>query len=250
MESEALSELFGADPGEFVTIRDRLAKTLRAQGDREEATAVRALRRPTVAAWALNQVARRHPSVVESLLAAVEQARAAQDEVLAGGDRATLRTALSDRRQALHDVTDQVRAIVEQSGRPPESTARDVEMALQGPLGEAFIERLRRGELSDLDTGGAEDADELSALLSASVREPTSPPAVDADEVRRRQRADEVARLEAAVGEAASRLADAEHVLADREQAVRDAQQRRDEARRAHDHAVSALERAQVELDG
>src|SRR5438067_4091981 len=155
-------ELYEIDPREFVAARDRLAKERRAAGDREGATAIRALRRPSVSAWALNQVARHHADAIGELVAAVEQVRTAQDQVLAGDDRDLLRDALARRRRALHVVTERARAVVEQSGRSGDAAIRDIETALQAPPTPAFVEGLRHGELTDLETSG--DDDQLSAL--------------------------------------------------------------------------------------
>ncbi len=51
------AELYGGAPADFVARRDELAKQARADGDRELATAIKALRRPTVGAWYLNLAA-------------------------------------------------------------------------------------------------------------------------------------------------------------------------------------------------
>ena len=51
-------------PAEFVAARNALAKKLKADGHRDEAAAVAALRRPTVPDWALNSVALQEPDVV------------------------------------------------------------------------------------------------------------------------------------------------------------------------------------------
>ena len=53
------------------------------------AAEVAKLRRPTPAAWAVNQLARRHRAEVEELVRLGEVLRAAQDEALAGGEPAT-----------------------------------------------------------------------------------------------------------------------------------------------------------------
>lgn len=51
-------ELYGGDPSGFVSLRDARAKEARASGDRELATAIKALRRPSVSAWYVNAAAR------------------------------------------------------------------------------------------------------------------------------------------------------------------------------------------------
>jgi hypothetical protein len=241
MEPEAL---FEEDPKTFVAARDQLAKELRAAGLRDDAAEVRALRRPSVSAWALNQVARRDGSTIDQLLASMERARGAQDEVLAGAEREILRDAMTERRQALHAVVEAARAVIEESGRPPDATTRDIESALQGSLTPAFTDALRRGVLIDLDAGGGDD-DSLSALLSASVPASTAPSTAAADAARRQQREADVARVRAEVHEAATLVANAASTLADRERELHDARQALEDARRAHERAVAALERVQ-----
>ena len=65
---QAAEELYGLPPGEFTRARDARVKELRTEGDREAADAVKGLRKPTVAAWALNQLARRNRRDVDLLL--------------------------------------------------------------------------------------------------------------------------------------------------------------------------------------
>jgi hypothetical protein len=84
---EAADELYGAALDEFVPERARLAKELRAAGSRDDADAVAKLRKPTLPAWALNQLARRNRREVDLLLDAGHRLREAQAGVLRGGDR-------------------------------------------------------------------------------------------------------------------------------------------------------------------
>ena len=55
---DAVDRLYGLPREEFIGERDALAKELRAGGRRDEAAAVKALGKPTVAAWAANQAVR------------------------------------------------------------------------------------------------------------------------------------------------------------------------------------------------
>ena len=81
---DATEELYGVDPNEFVAARNDLAKRLRKEGNRELAAEVAKLRRRRPAAWAVNQLARRHRDEVEELVRLGEALRAAQDEALSG----------------------------------------------------------------------------------------------------------------------------------------------------------------------
>lgn len=69
---------------EFVRARSARGKELIAEGDREGAAAVRALRKPSAAAWALDRLAAEQPALVEEIIAAAERAADTQHEVLSG----------------------------------------------------------------------------------------------------------------------------------------------------------------------
>ena len=68
-----IDRLYGLPLDEFVAGRGALAKSLRSEGKREEAERVKALRKPTAGAWALNQALRRRRSELADLLAAGER---------------------------------------------------------------------------------------------------------------------------------------------------------------------------------
>ena len=64
-----IDRLYGVPLDEFVAERDQLAKRLNKDGDREAGARVKALRKPTVGAWALNQAVRRRRKETAALLA-------------------------------------------------------------------------------------------------------------------------------------------------------------------------------------
>jgi hypothetical protein len=80
---EALDELYGAPLADFVATRKRLAKEL----DGDEAKAFAKLRKPSTAAWVLNQLARHNRREVDLLLDAGHRLRQAQAGVLRGEER-------------------------------------------------------------------------------------------------------------------------------------------------------------------
>ena len=73
-------ELYDLPLAEFTKARTALEKKLRGDGKRDEAAEVKALRKPTAPAWALNQVARGRPKDVKKLLDASRAVGAAQDD--------------------------------------------------------------------------------------------------------------------------------------------------------------------------
>jgi len=95
-------ELYGLPDDEFTPARDALAKRLRGEKRREEADAVKALRRPSVAAAAINRAVREHGA--DDVLAAGEALREAHAALLAGkGDAAAVRDATAREREAVRD---------------------------------------------------------------------------------------------------------------------------------------------------
>jgi hypothetical protein len=97
-------ELYGLPDAEFTPARDALAKRLRAEKRREDADAVKALRRPSVAAGAINRAVREHGA--DEVLAAGEALRAAHEALLSGGgDAARVREAMARERDAVRDFT-------------------------------------------------------------------------------------------------------------------------------------------------
>ncbi len=116
----AFAELYGAAPTEFLATRKRLATGLRAAGEADAAKELAAARRPTNAAWALNQLVRRHPMLVERFVLRSRELQQAQDRALSGKPD-ELRDATRAQRDALaaatqaatdilgHDVTEAYR---------------------------------------------------------------------------------------------------------------------------------------------
>jgi hypothetical protein len=92
-------DLYRLDPSEFVAARDSLARRLRADGQRDDAARVAKLRRPSAAAWALNQAAREHPDLLDTALRAGRELRDATEAAL-GGDASGLRAASAAERAA------------------------------------------------------------------------------------------------------------------------------------------------------
>ena len=114
---QAADELYGLPLGEFTGARDERAKALRKEGDREAADAVKALRKPTVAAWALNQLARRRREDLDRLLEAGRELRAAQDQLLEGGDRAAFTRAAAAERELVAELAAAATALAADEGQ-------------------------------------------------------------------------------------------------------------------------------------
>lgn len=77
--ASAVAQLYGAAPEAFTERRAELAAAARSAGDRAAAKAIGALRRPTRAAWVVNQLARTDPSAPGKLAELAGALRAAQE---------------------------------------------------------------------------------------------------------------------------------------------------------------------------
>jgi hypothetical protein len=98
------ADLYGLPLEEFTKERDALAKELRQGGDKEAADEVKALRKPPVSAWTVNQLARRHPQEMRALVKAGEGLRKAQRSAVGGGGPDALRDATRAHRDRLDDL--------------------------------------------------------------------------------------------------------------------------------------------------
>jgi hypothetical protein len=106
-----LDALYALTPEEFVAGRNDLAARLRRAHQTDAAESVRALRRPTVAVWAVNRLARAHPDLVAELVEAGARLRTVQQHALAGrGSQADVAEATERERDALRALVATARA--------------------------------------------------------------------------------------------------------------------------------------------
>ncbi|MEA2456808.1 MAG: hypothetical protein QOI45_3070, partial [Thermoleophilaceae bacterium] len=141
-----VDRLYGLPLDEFVHERDELARNLNRAGDREAGGRVKALRKPTVGAWALNQAVRRRRAETEALLATGERLREAHEQLLAGGDQATLREAMDQERGLTSALADCAEAIASETGKSGPALRDRVRSTLHAAaVDEEAREELARG---------------------------------------------------------------------------------------------------------
>ncbi|MCD0448958.1 hypothetical protein LO762_07110 [Actinocorallia sp. API 0066] len=132
--NEAAEELYRVAPGEFVQTRRRLAEAAKAAGDAATAQQIKALRRPTVSAWAVNLLVRERPPLAGELLSLGERLREAWAK---GGDTAEFdraRTPLVDK------AVRAAESLVEEAGRPlGDQARREVEETLYAAVADADV---------------------------------------------------------------------------------------------------------------
>src|SRR5690349_12233997 len=97
-----VDELYTLPLDRFVAERDVLVRSLRAESRRAEAAAVGALHKPSVVAWAVNQVVRSQGAATTALWEAGDAVLGTQAAVVAGdATGAELRAAIEAERRAL-----------------------------------------------------------------------------------------------------------------------------------------------------
>jgi hypothetical protein len=182
-----LDALYREPPSAFVAGRDRLAKDLREAGDRDRASRIKALRRPSAAAWVINGAALSQPEVVEEFAEASRRLGEVQGRALEGrADAATeWRDAAARERQASAAVIEAGSALAREAGE--KVSAKALESAtgtLQAAAGDAELrDRVMRGRLER----------EVSA---PTLGLPAGPPVRRADRGSSRRRQADLARRE------------------------------------------------------
>jgi hypothetical protein len=243
---QAVRELYRLPPGEFTGARNARVKELRKQGDREAAEAVKALRKPTVAAWALNQLARTRSKDLERLIAAGEELRSAQEELLGGGDRSAFQEAAAAERELVADLSADATTLASEAGERGGGLREKVAETLHAAaLDEEAAEELRTGRLTrEREAIGGFGAPGGGPAPTPSKRQAKPKPkkspsraksaaAADGDDAERRQRL------------AAART-DERHAQRELEAAAKAVEHAQERADAAKTHADEAAQRAKT----
>ncbi len=174
LEAE-LDRLYALPASEFVAARNALSKRLRLAGDRDTAARVKKLSRPSVTAWAVNQLAFRAAAELEGLRAAGEKVRAAH---LAGPKEQ--QAAASARRDAIAALRVIAEVALQEAGVAPNRGHRQrISQTLEVLSSQgAEAGAARAGRLStDLEPAGFDAlGGDLAAALAASQKTRPSKP--------------------------------------------------------------------------
>jgi hypothetical protein len=230
----AIGALYQAPLEDFVGRRDALAKQLRAEKRRDDAAVVKALRKPSRMAWALDGIGHEDPESIERLALAIGEAQTGAD----------LRTAVEVVKEAVRTVAAAGARVAVRGGYPIEPTA--LATAIHAIIGDenAFAE-FRAGRLVDVPEGGGLN------LLFALAASPPSPKKTSAPAPSVAPAPIEPVKPDPRVELAAAARAElrrAEQVLGEmREQSKRAVESLRD-ARARLDAAERALVQAQSEV--
>jgi hypothetical protein len=169
------ADLYGLPFEEFTKARDALAKEARQAGNREAADEIKALRKPPVSAWAVNQLARRHPQELKALVKAGEGLRKAQRAAVGGGGPDALRDATRVHRERLDELTSIARHDL---GAESATLQRVVQNLRTASVDKEASKALLAGTLTgDVEQSGFGQL--LSAVPAGGFRKPRAKPKAD-----------------------------------------------------------------------
>ena len=269
-----VDELFKLPLGEFIAARDALAKRLKQNGRPDDAALVKALAKPPVSAWAVNQLYWNHRAAFEELLAAGQRFHKAQTSG-AAAKVANMRGSLEARRAALAELSDLASSVLSDAGHSPSpDTIRRITTTLEAISAYASLsDGPTLGRLSqDVDPPGFESLSAFvpgalkgAAVSSKSTATTSRQKTPAAGEVRQLEatRQARIAAAKAAVQaakksfanararaqglEAAQKKANADTKQAEKQ--LRDAEERLKNARLASDAAVRRSQSVAVEVE-
>lgn len=262
---DVAEELYDLPPGDFVAARNARAKALRTSGERNVATRVAKLARPSTGAWASNLLARQRPGEIDRLLTLGDALRDAQTDL----DPDALRSLAVQRRTVVAALAKEAAQLAERSGSAlgPAALA-ELEQTLQAALSDAAAaEAVRSGRLVRALSGtGFEEVDLADAVAVPQPRDgasrprtrgteaarasqsPPQQPREGGNDERERRRERERAELAEAVGAAERTESKTKSTLRDAEDALWATSARRDRTRLQVSQLQSELARAETAL--
>ena len=259
--------LLSVAPEEFVTARTARVKELRSAGNRELATALGKLRKPSRGVWVAGEVARRDPDLAAEVVAAAQDAEDAMSGATSEAGPPDLRTALEALRAAVGRAASAGAAVDRATDRPA------VELALREILSDQTARRAWAGGwLLHMPSESAAPPDELAprrarreaeraasagktagSAEASRTREPEE--AAETAAERRARKAEEAARLaarrerEKALRRAEKALADAGDLLARADAAHDDATAEQEDVERRLADLEAEAETARRRVD-
>lgn len=233
-------ELYGLPAAEFTAARNAAAKSAKSAGDKDLATRITALPKPSTAAWVVNQLVRRHAGDVDELLELGADMRAAEH----ARDADRIRSLSRERNLRVPALARQAKTLSQELGQAvSDSVEGEIENTLTAALAtEDFGIAVRSGRLTKaLLWAGFGEMPALATLvavpdLPAKTRTTAKDAKAEAEEAARRaaeeERARELAEAEEAAAQAKARVEELAAVADDLAEQLKWARERVDEAKR------------------
>lgn len=168
---DAAHELYAGNPSEFIARRTELVAAAKASGDTESAREIGRLRRPDVAAWAINVVVRERPEVIAALIALGARMRAAQSAL----DATALQSMRGERDEALTRLVNTAVEILAARGhaltKPAQDAIRETGIAMLADSGasDAVATGVLRTALAYSGFGEVDVSDAIAVTSSGTV---------------------------------------------------------------------------------
>jgi len=140
---EELDRLYALPLNEFTAARDDVAKRLRGEGERELADEVKQLRKPPIAAWLVNQLARQREVDVKRLI------KAGEALAKATGSSEAFSQARQDEQHALGRLASAAREFARESGVGMPAADRAAQTLRAASLTPEGRELLKQGRLTE-----------------------------------------------------------------------------------------------------
>jgi hypothetical protein len=238
---DALDRLYAATPAEFVKLRKELVAELKAAGETTASFRLSDRQKPSKAEWAINQVARAEPKLLQDFVRERERAAAAQQKAR---DPEKLRDALETYRSRLGAVAHAVMQALDESGTKasPAERRRVVQTLETAASDPASREDLVRGRIGP----GSRDADPIAALAADAERARAAPDEDDDEDAETKR--ERIAAERRAKAERAERVAKAKKEFATREREHKKARDADERARQRLDQAQKDAKQAREEL--
>lgn len=239
---ELLDQLYQGPAEDFTSARNAIARQLRSDGEAEAAAWVKALRKPTRAAWIVNQLQSRKREELEDALERGAELRRLQEQLLAGEvDRDALRQAARAEQGAIESLMKTAEAIGNEHGVGAaviERVAETLQAASSDPevaeaIGAGRLQREARA--TSLGLVGPATPAPKRGKAAAAPKGAESSAAAKAEEAERQARRDAARRRRAAERTlaAAERRIERERTMAERaRQELTDRERRLEEAER------------------
>ena len=144
-----IDRLYALPLEEFTRERDELAKRLRGNGDADAAATVKALKKPSVAAWAVNQVQRDRPDEVRELIEVTEELHRVYEKLSSAGARERLEEAAEMQRKLIRSLVRCASQLLEAGGHSPSDTTlgKVADTLRAAALDDELRDRLARGRV-------------------------------------------------------------------------------------------------------
>lgn len=240
-ERDPTAALYALPLDAFVEARNRLAAEIARQGDKARAAAIKTLAKPSLTAWAANQVYWRDRALFDDLARAVVAARRAQG--------AELRPAMDARRKALAAASRRAGDILAEAGSPSSpDTLRRVSNSLEALTALEPSAEIRPGRLvRDVDPPGFDALTGWTPVLVSNT--PAKAPARVLEFKGARPPAPAAVKTETKKEEAARKaaIAAARAALAATEAALKEVRRQAQRAEKAAAQARSRTDAAEAE---